>query len=275
MLDALSGDLRFVRLSSLLQLVEAEGITGALTLVGNGSLRLSRGDIAAVSAGPLEGYAALRTLFFVPDGRFELAVDPDPDAPRSPPLVPVTRAVLDGVRLLDEWARIGPNVYGPLATPPALPSPADQLVAALDGSRALQELVLALRISPALVVDPLLDLIEGAVLQETAPAAAPTPWPGVRALRGDEKGGEPPATSIPTQTTLTVETPLDYDQLLLDGRRLLREGDFEAAERCFTQAVDLRPDDRIAAQNLRRVKQLRESGDARGAGWLRTGSPKP
>ena len=106
--EALRGDLSHVRLSSLLQLVEAEGATGALSFPGSGVVRLSRGDIIEAAAGPLSGYAAVRTLFFVPSGPFVLdVIAQDPDGPRLPPLVPVTRAVLDGVRLLDEWARIG------------------------------------------------------------------------------------------------------------------------------------------------------------------------
>ena len=275
--EALRGDLSFVRLSSLLQLAEAEGANGVLRLGSDGEIRFSRGEIVAATAGPLAGYSAVRTLFFVSSGPFVLEMSQvDPNSERVPTLVPVTRAVLDGVRLLDEWARIGPMVLAAQGTLPPVQPPADGIVAALDGKTPLQSLILKVKASPGLVVDPLLDLIEGGALQEVAPPVDLIPWPGVAALMD----ATPVTTPAPTPAaphsapgaTLTTPSALDYDQLLLDGRRLLREGDFEGAETVFLAAVAVRPDDRIAAQNLRRVRQLREAGDGRGHPWLRTGN---
>lgn len=273
--EALRGDLSYVRLSSLLQLAEAEGATGALSFPGTGEIRLSRGDIIEAVAGPLSGYPAVRTLFFVPSGPFRLDVSevaPDPDAPRLPPLVPVTRAVLDGVRLLDEWARIGGMILSATGPLPTLASPAAELMAMLDGARPLQALVLEARVSPALIVDPVLDLLEEAHLDEVAEAAPHVPWPGISALQSAGQPAIPANPTIPAQTILTGAGAPDYDQLLEDGRRLLREADFEAAESAFMAALAARPDDRIAAQNLRRARQLRSSDGNPVATWLRTGS---
>ena len=271
--EALRGDLTHVRLSSLLQLVEAEGAAGALSFPGSGVVRLSRGDIIEAAAGPLSGYAAVRTLFFVPSGPFVLdVIAQDPDGPRRPPLAPVPRAVRDGVRLRDEWARIGGMGLAATGPLPELPGPAADVLGRLDGKRPLQALVLEARVSPALVVDTALDLLEAAHIDEVSDALPHEPWPGISAM---QSAGQPTLlsySSISTQTSLTPADPLDYDQLLENGRRLLREADFEGAESAFTAALAARPDDRIAAQNLRRARQLRSSDGPSTSGWVRTGT---
>ncbi|HEY8377277.1 MAG TPA: tetratricopeptide repeat protein, partial [Nannocystis sp.] len=53
--------------------------------------------------------------------------------------------------------------------------------------------------------------------------------------------------------------PLDFDTLLERARAHVRAGELDAAEALLRRALELRPGDRVAAQNLRVVLRRREA----------------
>lgn len=251
--EVLRGDLSAIRLPTLLQLAEAERLSGWLELGPTARIVLVNGAVTEATCGPLQGVLALQTLFFVPDGTFVLKVgSPEP----RPELVPMLRALLEGMRLLDEWARIGPLVLAPTGALPAASAEAQAVLAKLDAKASLQEIVLEAALSPAAVVDPLLALLEQGLLREVAPPKPSVPWPGPAAL----SPGVAPRPSAAAS----------FEDALALGRRHLREGRLEAAEAAFQHAAALRPDDPIPRQNLRRVQQIRaEGGEISPLTWLR------
>lgn len=289
--DVLRCDLTHVRLSSLLQLTEAEGASGWLLLGDWGRVGLQEGLPTVARCGPLEGYSALVTMFFIEHGEAVLRLE---EAPQGASLGPVVRAIMDGLRLVDEWRRIGPLVLGRYsgAPPEGTSEEVSRVVARLDGSTPVQEIVVQLNLSPARVTDGLIDLLENGHLLEVGLSADPVPWrgfhpttapaagpqveveaeerPGVEhraAERAEELVEEDAAAEAVTDApgTWGAATPsadparreLSFEVLIARGRALLREGDLDASEAAFEAAVALRPDDRIAAQNLRRVRAIR------------------
>lgn len=248
MAEALRGDLAHVRLSSVLLLAEAEALSGRLLLAEGAYVDLANGEPVGAAVGQLTGFPALRTLFFIQSGPFTLDLQA---APAGKVLAPVTHSVLDGLRLVDEWTRIGPLVLARQGAVQAREASADQVVRRLDGKTPLQDLVYGQGCSPALIVDPLLELIETGQLYETGPPAALRAWPGPSALAS--------ATTNESNTSDTQEGP-GFDALMDEGRRHMREGRMDDAEEAFQRALLLSPDDRIATQNLRRLRHLRDQG---------------
>jgi len=240
---ALRGALEHIRLGSLLQLAEAEMISGRLVLEGRGTVELHRGQPTAARFGSeVEGTSALRELFFADAGEFHVDLD---DVAEAPPLGPVIALVLDGCRLVDEWERLAPLH---LAWEPAWETSANEgierLIAAvrdvlerLDGRRTTDAVVVDSGRCRAEVVDPLRLLLDEGFLEQVDPPEAPSPaaFEGLEAL--DDR----------------------YDSLVAQGRALLRAADLAGSEDAFRAALSLRPDDRVVAQNLRHVR-LRRAG---------------
>ncbi len=237
-----------VNLGSALMLLESDGLSGVLGAAERVGVSFVGGQIVGASCGPLSGVSALRTLFFLRDLRFSFD---QRELPPADPIVAVVRAIIDAARLQDDWGRLGPMVLKPTIEVASAPGSIQTLLRRLDGVRPLQKATMDLGLSPAVVVDPVLELLETGKLREVAAQVPQQPWPGLIALRG-------------AQTIATAgeggRNPLDdeYERALEEGRKALKEGDLPNAESAFLLALDLRPDDRIAAQNLRRVRQLRE-----------------
>lgn len=238
-----------ITLGSVLMLLESEGLTGVLSHGERVSVTVNSGQIVGASCGPISGLGALRTLFFLTD----LPMSFEPRAvDAKDPIVAVVRAIIDCARLQDDWARIAPLVLKPTIDIATAPGTIQTLLRRLDGARPVQRATVELGLSPALVVDPLLDLLDAGKLVESGPAAPLAPWPGLSALRGAQSAVA--AGSTGARDAVDDE----YERCLEEGRRRLREGDLDLAETAFLMALDLHPDDRIASQNLRRVRQLRE-----------------
>lgn len=257
--EILRGDLRFVRFTSLLQLADAEGIDGTLELGAGALLTLSRGGVCAARCGRINGLDALLTLFFLSSGTFRLVADPVEPAP---PLAPLMRVLLEGARLLDEWGRIGPMVLAPATPTEPSGRPISRVLAALDGRRAVQEIVVQLRVSPVECVDELADELERGAVRAVAPERAQGPWPGLMALGAPDPEPPPPVVADPGG-------PVSFEAAITEGRRLLRAGRLDEAERRIHEALSLRPDDPIARQNLRRIQIVRAEGGASLSSWLR------
>lgn len=245
--SVLHGELAHVRLGSLLQLAEAEGFTGGLVLEGAGTIAIAQGQPVAARCGRLAGVAAVRELFFAEAGRFWLELGPVAEAP---PLGPVIALVMDGARVVDEWERLAPlhlrwDAEGEGSADEGcarLVARARAVLARLDGRDTTRAAVTLARANRGEVTDPLRLLLEEGHLEHVdAPADAVE----------QELSSEP------------------FDALLVVGRARLRSDDIAGAEEAFRAALRLRPDDRVAAQNLRHAAQRRAGRWPARDGWRR------
>jgi len=235
--EVLAGDLVEISLSSLLFLVQQEVLDGWLTVGRRGVVALRKGQIVSARCGPLRGHDALRELLFHRVGRFSIIRgelrDEDEDGPH---VANPTLAMMDAYRLLDEWARLQPQV---LRIPPGKPwratgGPLDLLVGELDGRRSLADICRPQLHPLTLLIDPLLAAIAGGLLVRSAgaaPVSAPAPPP------------PPPPPSV------------DFYDLVERGRECVRRGEFTEAYTLLAQALALRPDDRVVQQNVRALTQ--------------------
>lgn len=225
--EILSGDLSDIGLSTLLQLVQNEGISGWIEVRRRGTIALSQGHVLDAVCGPLVGLEALRELLFHRGGRFSL-LRGEPDVPGR--IDNVTFAIMDAYRLRDEWIRVSGLVLAPAHEGPWTPlgGPLGQIVAHLDGVRTVAEAVAMTTISTTLLIDGLLDALKLGLLR---PLDAP--------CRPVEADG------------------LDFFELVDRAQSLMRSANYEAAERQLLRALALRPHDRVVQQNHRALLQRR------------------
>lgn len=246
MAEAMVADLAAIRLASLLQLVEGEMFTGRLSLP-MGRVDLKDGNVVGAKAGGLEGMEALRELFLTNSGSARLGAEPGVSG-RA--LGGTIALVMEGCRIADEWDRIQGRVVHETPGFRAEPSGAltRDVLDAFDGTCTIREVLEALNVPPSRVVDPLIKLVDDGYLTEGprpgAPAAAP------------KKAAAP--SPVPAAASPVAAPALDFDTALEEGRRALKSGDFSRAEEAFRAALAQRPGDRVAAQNLKRVRLLAE-----------------
>jgi hypothetical protein len=223
MREIVRGDGRRVGLGSVLQLAEAESLTGRLTW-GAGSIAVSMGAPVDARLRELSGFAAVREMFLTPALTFALEQG---ETPAGRPFADASTILLEGCRLQDEWARVAPMVLRKRADVPIdLP---------FDG-RTVEAMVDAAKIPRLHVVDAVLAAIEAGkleVVRMEAPLAAPA--------------------DVEPATTLA------FDDLLDVARQLVREGRLADARAQLENALRLRPNDRVAAQNLRRITLLEKA----------------
>jgi len=227
--EILSGDLSDISLTSLLQLAQYEAISGWLCVARRGEIVISKGQVLDARCGPLGGLEALRELVFHRGGRFSL-LRGEPDGPRM--IENVTFAVMDAYRLRDEWARIAGVVLRPAGDERWRPTGGllDRVVLHLDGRRTVADSVAAAAAEGVLtlMLDAVLDAVNlGLLVRVAAPAPAPE------------------------------EPDLNFYQLIDRAQSLMRGGNYERAEHHLRRALALRPDDRVAQQNLRALSQRR------------------
>jgi len=224
--EILGGDLGDISLTSMLQLAQYEAISGWLCVARRGEIVLGKGQVLDARCGPLTGVEALRELLFHRGGRFSL-LRGEPTGARV--IENVTFAVMDAYRLRDEWTRIAGLVLRPAGGQMWRPTGGllDTFVVHFDGQRTVGEAVTVTAGCTTLMLDALLDALHlGLLVRVAAPAA-----------RSDE--------------------PLDFYELIDRAQTLMRGGNYETAERHLQRALALRPDDRVAQQNLRALSQRR------------------
>ncbi|MFO0747704.1 MAG: DUF4388 domain-containing protein [Myxococcota bacterium] len=256
----IEGDVRHVRLPSLLQLAEAEMHTGRLALTPGGSVAVRQGAVvdAATDSG-LTGLAAMRELFLVADGRFALFLDA---SIAGTPLAPTIALVMDGCKLMDEWVLLASERY---VEPPRAPSPTpaeavalarlQPVLAAMRDGATLEAAVAATGAHRSEIVPVLQALVDAGRLEPAAPEApaAATPPPAATAPVATPAPPAPPAAAAPDEPV-----PDDLDELLSRARALMRRLELDAAERLLRAALERRPNDRVLAQNLRHLVLRRE-----------------
>ena len=217
-MHALAGELGRINLSSVLQLIRSDALDGRLVLDA-GWIGLVGGQPVAASCGELDGELALLELFVQPSERFHL------DATQShqgEPLGDLIALLMDGCRLNDEWERTRDQgvAFGEGVELP------EWLQAAEEDLRAGYALEVCARrsgVAGVEIVESVLELVE----------------------LGDARlveASEPPLE-------------LDYYGALELGREHYRAKEWELARRAFQRALECRPEDRIATQNLRATER--------------------
>ncbi|MED5370878.1 MAG: DUF4388 domain-containing protein [Myxococcota bacterium] len=222
-MPALEGELGVLSLSGLLQMLQGERISGRLAL-GAGHVDLRTGQVVDAVFDGLSGEAALMEIFVKASGRFSLDVAHEP---QGESLGDVVSLVMDGCRLQDEWSQMkdrGVSIQDDANIPDWVQSVETELRAGYP----LAWIASQRRVASVDLAEAVQELIE---LGE-ARLVAPT---------------EPPME-------------LDYWGALELGRERYREQSWSDAARAFQLALDRKPGDRIATQNLHAAeKRARES----------------
>lgn len=226
--EQLRGQLPPFQLASLLQLIEADGLSGWLALAG-GRIGFHDGRVVAAVHGGFSGRLALSALLMDADGAFAFHDDDPPEAGAS--LGSAAWMVMEAAQLADEWQRIAAKIVVSDGWTPDDPS-VQLLIPELDGDVTLSEARQLAGLPIAAVLSPV----------EAALAA------------GTLREARPPDPERASKTVTPRE--LSFFDLLDEGRSLIREQRYRAAEAAFRRALMLRPDDRTAQQNLRRVCEL-------------------
>lgn len=232
--EALSGDLRWVSLASLLQLAESEAHTGRLVL-GGGTVTVKGGRPVAATWRALSGRKALLQALLTPGGRFALQVGES--VSEDAPIGDVQALVMDACRLTDELERLRPMRLAATSGAAEADPIAEQLRLAMDGRRDVPQLLAHTQIPEVLAIDPLVSMV----------------------ARGAARHVEGPPATTPATTTTTTTAAVDQDELVARARAAMRARDLDLALDLFRQALERDPGDRVLAQNVHRVELLRRS----------------
>lgn len=297
--EILSGEVGPLGLPALLQLVAIERLTGWFRVIGAGVIAFDTGRVVAAEFGALRGRDALRALLFGASGPFTFAPGASTGAPAVAEIageaLEVCRVRDEWARLGEKVFVVGRGaiddevvarlaerfdgvrtLHEAAAAAGVLPTlVVDGLLHAL-GRGALVELRRGSRGLSALVDDD----DDAATMRwvdddEEPHGPPPPPLERVRdgadeasqGARGASTGGVEAASgpAVAPAPTPTVEAlapgVVDPGDLVDLARERARAGALIEAEVLLRRAVELRPGDRVAQQNLRRVLALRASGD--------------
>ncbi len=242
MAELLRGDLRRIGIPSVLQLAEAESVTGRIEVEGCGVIDVWEGQPVQARCASLDGLSAFLEIFLLPSESFRVVADPGVE---GRPLGAVVGLIMEGCRLADEWRRIAalPLAAVEEAAHEPVPAPMDRVLPYLASEPSVEHAVLRAGVARANSIDPLLDLLHRGHLRER--------------------------TRPPAPTRVEAAPKPDYYVAMERGRALLRDGSFDAALAAFEAALRARPNDRVALQNLRRVRQVQEGSDGGLLRWFR------
>lgn len=266
--EAFRGELSSVSLSGLLQLVESESLHGRLDFP-RGALSLCNGLVSGAEYRALTGTQAVVEALIRARGSFVFTTGVD--VPQGA-LGQTLGLVMESCRVMDEFERIGP-LHLELADGfdrSAMDNLDLKLFArTLDGTRPTATLI-AERDLPLVTTLPWLsmhlesgglktagqtDLAAVDTLLEADAGAAPTENGGSNKAPAEEPTTAP---NTPAPAPQRVDTDgRSFDDLIFEARFQARRRDYGSAEQSLLAALELRPGDRIAAQNLSRVRSLR------------------
>lgn len=234
--QVLLADPRHIGLATVVQIADLEGLTGWIEVVPHGRILLRDGAIVGATCGRFTGLDAWFELFLREDGD-ELAVARGEHDGPSEALGSVMQLILEAARRSDEWARVAHGVASPLEPHGQDGARAVQLIGSIDGTRTVAEAAVHAGLPNHAAAALVQSLLEGGRTRLTVPSRPrPQPTPN----RVDEG---------------------QLDAWLLQGREACRQGDLRGALDLLERVVRARPDDRVAAQNLRHVHRLiRERG---------------
>jgi hypothetical protein len=232
MREILRGDLEVLNLASVLQLIEAEAVTGRMSFDQGAEILFKHGQLVSATIGQRRGLQAVEEMFLTPMATFVLS---QVEVQEERVLGMMTGVIMSGLRLSDEWARLSPLVLGPRPDRVIQDAALLALVRQMDGARTFVEVVQAAGTYPVAAIDPVVRGLDEGLLREVS---APAPERAKAALN-------PPGAE-------------EYYPLIDEGRTHLKLGQLAEAEAAFRRAQLARPDDRLAEQNLRRVLQLKQ-----------------
>lgn len=217
----LSGDLRKIGLPAVLQILLVERVSGTLTILPQGEVRLSSGHIIKASTPLLEGEEALIEILFRGGEKFEVCEEV---FTTSTSLIGLNHAVFEAYRVKDEWLKISRNIYQRGCPVAEFPKPLQDFAQNLDGTHPVDEL---LEESPVKIIDSLLLAIREKKMRYRG-----------RAEKLPKKGF--------------------YEWMDL-ARHRWKKKDFVGAEEAFLRARALRPTDKTVQQNLLKVREMRHA----------------
>lgn len=249
-----------ITLATMVQVADMEAVTGWLEIGPGAGVALSEGLVVDAWFGDLRGAVAFYELFTHPvPGALVLR-----EAPIEPtaPIGPTSSLVLEASRRADDWRRIAgmPLMLDTDRELPELPEAMMDLLGSLDGETPLYVLVDGAGAPRNTSGHRLAPLVQTGVLVPVGPSvelpdAAPDAF--VEDL-SDESTASPATEGFPFPAVDDRGHPVDGLECLDRGRQALRGGDLDTAITWFRHAVAKRPDDGVAAQNLRRVRRLME-----------------
>lgn len=238
--EVLRGSLSAVTLPSVLQLVESEVLTGWLRVEGVGRVGFHQGRPVQAHYRDVQGVGALLELFIAGGAQFRFEAA---DTVEGRPLGSLLGLIMEGCRLDDEWQRIREVHLCRTDATPQVGGAVDRVTPQLTGTVTLERAVEHAGVTRASVVEGLQSLLDAGALREAT-------------------ADEVKAHQFSTET-------LDYYTALEVGRTAMRAGEWDDAEAAFHVALELRPNDRVAAQNLRRLTKVREQGGVTPTPWFR------
>ncbi|MCB9664128.1 MAG: DUF4388 domain-containing protein [Alphaproteobacteria bacterium] len=233
-----------VTLATVLQVADLEAVSGWIDVGGEGGVALVDGMVVDAWCGPWRAEDALFELFLA-GGEVRIVLR-EAAVPDARPLGATSSLVLEGTRRADEWTRIGGMVLSlsARATMAAVPGRCEAVVDLLDGESPLFEVVAVAGLPRHVAAHGLAPLVSSGTL---VGSGAVVPVPVAAVPRAPDTGDEHHEDD--------VDAP-DFFDCLDRGRQALRGGDLAGSLRWFDRAVTLRPEDRVAAQNQRRVARL-------------------
>ena len=193
--------------------------------------------IGAISEPDLDAMLKLKTqetiyeIFTWEQGDFRFVDDELPEFALVPLKISLASLVLEGVRRIDEWARIRDSIPSPRAVvvstgplqPPADDPVAATVLAAINDDRTIEEIALHSHAGDFHVHRVVLDQMTRSMVKLVHPRRAT---------------GEPEPTVAEEPA---AAAPIDAGALLATGRELLAGREYEAALRHFRAALSLQP----------------------------------
>lgn len=217
-----------VSLSSLLFMAESEAWTAEITLNPGSSLTVVQGQIVHARCGTFTGLDGLFELFITQLDSIDARSISLPA--NTTPLGDMARLTFDGVRRADEWNRLATSKFSLRGDmPSSISKNTSRLLRLLDSGSSLETVCSVGQVPRTWMADVVSSLVEEGVLGLEQPTA---------------RSGEP-AREQPRE--------LDYYECIDAGRDAYRAGRMPEAIAAFQRALDLRPGDRVASQNMRRV----------------------
>jgi len=244
-------------LPTLLYLLEIESFTGWIEVDKVSRIDLHRGQVTQASTERKDGRDALRELLVAGGARFAVWRG----TPRREFMLEgVSSTLLEAYQLLDEWEVIADWVLRLVGDQQwcLTGTGVDSLMAELDGESTLRELVAKTGASISDIVGEVVEAKRlGLIIAEPSTSS-----------RAVESPAPQPERAASDATPRSVEDPTSFAgssffELLDRARALIKRRDYAQAERAFSAALKLRPHDRIAAQNLKRVGELQRSARVR------------
>ncbi len=209
-----------------------------------GRILVDLGAVPEVELGRLmreKAAESIYDIFLWTEAEFRFIDDELPDMEMVPLQVDVTGIIMEGSRRIDEWKRISRLIPGrdsiPVLESPidvsALPEVPRRILAAVNGQRSIEELILESRSSHFQVARTLYEFVESGKMRIVASAkrpGGPTPSAEVRAIRSEAD---------------------EIGSLLAHAQDALKASDFDKVLRMLKAALNVDPTNAKAASALK------------------------